>query len=166
MTLVTQPACAHAISPVNSMTPLTYPPACRVGGPELQGTKFHHRDEPAKAVDFHLGVLAVNEPREIKHLDTQPGEWGRRWRGARKCHGPYLVHLCAYNTNRHNSTHPITMASLMQCVMPVMAGALIHKKSSLHLQQKVHTLLPPPAHSQPLTVSVTRSTLYECQGLL
>ena len=56
------------------------------------------------------------------------------------------------------------MASLMQCVMPVMAGALIHKESSLHLQQKVHTLLPPPARTQRLTASMTQSTLYERQG--
>ena len=68
------------------------------------------------------------------------------------------LHLCVYNTKRHNSSHPITMASLMQCVMLVMAGALIHKESSLHLQQKVHTLLPPPAHTATHRVSDKKYT--------
>ena len=57
---------------------------------------------------------------------------------------------CVHNTKRPNSTHPITVTSPMQASMPVMNRCLhTCSESSWHVQQKAHTL-PPPPHTQPL----------------
>ena len=50
------------------------------------------------------------------------------------------MHLCVHNTKRPNSTHPITVTSPMQTIMPVMNRCLhTHSESSWHVHQKAHT---------------------------
>ena len=59
----------------------------------------------------------------MKHLGTLHEERGGDGRACAG-HGPYLVHLCVHNTTRPNSIHPITVASPMQTIMPVMNRCL------------------------------------------
>ena len=65
--------------------------------------------------------------------------------GACEGHGPHLVHLCVHNTKRPNSTHPITVTSHMQYILPVMNRC--QDQSQVGMYSKRHGALPPPAHT-------------------
>ena len=92
----------------------------------------------------------------MKHLGTL--ERGEEMGELVKDMDYVLVHLCVHNTKGPNSTHPITVTSPMQTIMPVMNRCLhTCSESSWHVQQKAHTL-PPPPHTQPLVSMFTTST--------
>ena len=75
------------------------------------------------------------------------------------------MHLCVHNTKTPNGTHPITVTSPMQTIMPVMNRRLhTRSESSWHARQKAHTL-PPPPHTQPL-ISMCSTYVHTTVGSL
>ena len=133
-----------------------HPTACRGGWSGTPEVYISSQRTPC----LGCGVPPRGTGCERALRDETPWHPGERGGGGGACegHGPYLVHLCVHNTKRPNSTHPITVASPMQNIMPVMNRCLhTCSESSWHVQQKAHTL-PPPPHTQPLISMCSTST--------